>query len=140
MQNFFSEEELQRLSKIAEGTFWQYIGCKLVEVSLSKVVVSIDIKPHHLNMVQILHGGVHASLIDSAMGIIATLNKPGQETVTIQLNVNYLAAIQSGRVSVAAEVVHASRKLINTQAKVTDESGRLLAMGSGIFRVIEKGA
>jgi len=140
MKTIFSEEELQRLSKVSEGTFWEYLGCELEEATLEKVVVSIDIQPHHLNMVRILHGGVHASLMDSAMGFIATMHRPGQETVTIQLNVNYLAALKEGKITVEAEVVHASRKMINTGAKVIDQEGRLLATGTAIFRVIDKGA
>jgi len=140
MKTIFSEEELQRLSKVSEGTFWEYLGCELEEATLEKVVVSIDIQPHHLNMVRILHGGVHASLMDSAMGFIATMHRPGQETVTIQLNVNYLAALKEGKITVEAEVVHASRKMINTGAKVIDQDGRLLATGTAIFRVIDKGA
>jgi len=140
MKTIFSEEEFQRLSKVSEGTFWEYLGCELEEATLEKVVVSIDIQPHHLNMVRILHGGVHASLMDSAMGFIATMHRPGQETVTIQLNVNYLAALKEGKITVEAEVVHASRKMINTGAKVIDQDGRLLATGTAIFRVIDKGA
>jgi len=140
MKTIFSEEELQRLSKVSEGTFWEYLGCELEEATLEKVVVSIDIQPHHLNMVRILHGGVHASLMDSAMGFISTMHRPGQETVTIQLNVNYLAALKEGKITVEAEVVHASRKMINTGAKVIDQDGRLLATGTAIFRVIDKGA
>lgn len=138
MKTIFSKEQLQKLSQLAKGTFWEYLGCELIEADLEKVVVSIDIKPHHLNMVRILHGGVHASLMDSAMGFIATMQKPGQETVTISLNVNYVAPIQQGTIKVIAEVVHASRKTINTQAKVTDLNGKLLATGTGIFRVLDK--
>ncbi|OAB43555.1 PaaI family thioesterase [Paenibacillus antarcticus] len=130
--------DLEHWGKIAESTFWGFLGCELESLSENKVVVSIDIKPHHLNLIGILHGGVHATLIDSAMGLIAMIARPQDNVVTSNLSINYLAPTEIGRVIVTAELIHSSRKMITTQAFARTEKGDLCAFGTGTFRVINK--
>ncbi|OAB34047.1 PaaI family thioesterase [Paenibacillus glacialis] len=130
--------DLEHWGKIAESTFWGFLGCELEELSEKRVVVSIDIKPHHLNLIGILHGGVHATLIDSAMGLIAMIARPQDNVVTSNLSINYLAPTERGRVLVTAELIHSSRKMITTQAFARTENGELCAFGTGTFRVINK--
>lgn len=130
--------DLERMERAAKDTFWDFIGCKIVDVSEKKVVVAFEIKPHHLNLIGILHGGMHASAIDSAMGIIVMLARPEANVVTVGLNMNYVAPTSEGRVLVTAELIHSSRKLITAQAFARKENGDLLAFGTGTFRVLEK--
>lgn len=130
--------DLKRWEQAAIGTLWDYLGYKMESVSEQEVVVSLDIEPHHLNLIGILHGGAHAAMIDSAMGMIAMLARPEADTVTVNLNLNYVAPIKQGRVIVTAHIVHQSRKMITTQAYARKENGELLAMGTGTFRVIER--
>ena len=132
--------DIQKWGHMAKGTFWDYVGCEVVEINDKYVVVSLDILPHHLNLIGILHGGVHATLIDSTMGFIAMLARPEHSVVTVNLNLNYVAPIEKGKVLVTAEIVHASRKLITTQAFARREDGELLALGTGTFRVLDKKA
>ncbi|MWV42458.1 hotdog fold thioesterase [Paenibacillus sp. HJL G12] len=130
--------ELELLERAAKNTFWDFIGCEIVEIDEKKVVVAFDIQPHHLNLIGILHGGMHASVIDSAMGLIVMLARPGVSVVTVGLNMNYVAPTSEGRVLVSAELIHSSRKLITAQAYARKENGDLLAFGTGTFRVIDK--
>ena len=130
--------DLERMERAAKDTFWDFIGCKIVDVSEKKVVVAFEIEPHHLNLIGILHGGMHASAIDSAMGIIVMLARPEANVVTVGLNMNYVAPTSEGRVLVTAELIHSSRKLITAQAFARKENGDLLAFGTGTFRVLEK--
>lgn len=130
--------ELKRWEEAAIGTLWDYLGYRMESVREHEVVVSLDIEPHHLNLIGILHGGAHAAMIDSAMGMIAMMARPEADTVTVNLNLNYVAPIKQGRVMVTAHIVHQSRKMITTQAFARKEDGDLLAMGTGTFRVIER--
>ncbi|MGF7046017.1 uncharacterized protein (TIGR00369 family) [Paenibacillus sp. DS2015] len=130
--------DLEYWEKIAKTTFWGFVGCEFEELSEQKVIVSIDIKPHHLNLIGILHGGVHATLIDSAMGLVAMIARPQENVVTSNLTMNYVAPIANGKVFVTAEIIHSSRKMISTQAFARSENGDLCAFGTGTFRVINK--
>lgn len=127
---------VQRLEESARGSFWDHLGAKMEALSPEGVVVTLDIQPHHLNLIGILHGGVHATLIDSAMGLAAMVMKPGESVVTTNLNLHYLTPVELGTLRVTAGVVHSTRKLVTTQAHAYHESGILCAFGTGTFRII----
>jgi uncharacterized protein (TIGR00369 family) len=132
--------ELERWRKAAESTFWGLVGCEFEELTEKQIVVSLEIRPHHLNLIGILHGGVHATMIDSAMGLLAMIARPEENMVTTNLNLNYVAPTGKGKVVVTAEIVHMSRKMVTTQAYARTGEGELLAFGTGTFRVIERQA
>lgn len=118
-------------------TFGKHIGAKVEEVETGRAVMYVDVEDVHLNGNGTLHGGVYASLIDSAMGL-AVLAAVGVRIATIEMNVHFLGAVGGGRVSCGADVVHRTRRTATAEAKVHDEEGRLVAMGTGAFRVFEK--
>ncbi|MFC5453026.1 PaaI family thioesterase [Paenibacillus aestuarii] len=130
------EQRLQRLASAAEPTFWGFLGCEFVGLENGTVTIALDAKPHHLNPLGIVHGGVLSSLLDNAMGIVVMTARPDEKSVTTNLNVHFVSPLNEGRMLVTAEIVHQSRKMITTQGRVTDTEGNLCAMGTGTFRVI----
>ena len=124
-----SEEQLDHLARYfnEEVTFSRHIGAK----------VSIAVKDIHLNGAGTLHGGVYASLIDTSMGL-SVLALVGVRTATIQMNVHFLGAVNSGRITCESEVLHRTRRTATAEAKVRDAEGNLVALGTGAFRVFEK--
>ena len=84
-----------------------------------------------------LHGGVYASLIDTSMGL-SVLALVGVRAATIEMNVHFLGAVSEGRRTCESQVVHRTRRTATAEAKVHDEEGNLVAMGTGAFRVFEK--
>lgn len=134
-----NEEQLERLARYFDEqvTFSRHIGAKVEEVEPGRSVVRIDVEDHHLNGAGTLHGGVYASLIDNAMGL-SVLAFVGVRTATIEMNVHFLGAVSEGRITCRSEVVHRTRRTATAEAKVHDEGGNLVAMGTGAFRVFEK--
>ena len=118
-------------------TFTKRLGAKVEEVEPGRAVMHVDVEESHLNGNGTLHGGVHAALIDSAMGL-ATLALVGVRIATIEMNVHFLGAVGDGRVTCRSEVVHRTRRTATAEAKVYDAEGNLVAMGTGAFRVFEK--
>jgi len=131
---------LQRLHQAAKGTFWDHLGARLESFSPGRVVVSLEVQPHHLNLIGILHGGVHATLLDSAMGLAAMAAKPDDSLVTTNLNIHYLSPVGLGHIRVTGEILHSSRKMVTTQGRVYNAGGELCAFGTGTFRVISRSA
>lgn len=125
-----------RLADAAEATFWGYLGCKLERMADDQVIISLEVKPHHLNIIGIVHGGVLSSLLDNAMGLAVMAVRPEEKAVTTNLNVLFVAPMKETKLIVKAEIVHQSRKMITTQGTITDHEGNLSAIGSGSFRVI----
>jgi uncharacterized protein (TIGR00369 family) len=131
-------EQLERLARYfdEEVTFSKHIGAKVEEVEPGRSVISIDVDDVHLNGAGTLHGGVYASLIDTAMGL-SVLALVGVRTATIQMNVHFLGPVNGGRISCRSEVLHRTRRTATAEAKVRDSEGNLVALGTGAFRVFE---
>ena len=134
-----SEEQLDHLARYfnEEVTFSRHIGAKVEEVEPGRAVLHIDVEEIHLNGNETLHGGVHASLIDNAMGLSVS-SLVGVRTATMQINVHFLGTVKAGRITCRSEVVHRTRRTATAEGRVYDEEGNLLAMGTGAFRVFEK--
>jgi uncharacterized protein (TIGR00369 family) len=118
-------------------TFGKHIKSRVENVEPGRASLYIDVEDFHLNGNGTLHGGVYASLIDNAMGM-AVLALVGTRTATVEMNVHFLGAVGGGRITCHADVVHRTRRMATAEAKVYDEEGNLVAMGTGTFRVFEK--
>ncbi|MBP1961715.1 PaaI family thioesterase [Paenibacillus aceris] len=127
---------LQQLAAAAEPTFWGFLGCEFVAMKDGIVTIALEAKSHHLNPIGIVHGGVLSSLLDNAMGIVIMTARPEDKVVTTNLNVHFVAPLYEGRLTVTAELIHQSRKMITAQGRVMDRDGNLGTMGTGTFRVI----
>jgi uncharacterized protein (TIGR00369 family) len=133
-----SDEQLDHLTRYfnEEVNFSRHIGAKVEEVGPGHSIISIEVDEIHQNGAGTLHGGVYASLIDTAMGL-SVLALVGVRTATIQMNVHFLGAINEGRITCESEVLHRTRRTATAEARVRDSEGNLVALGTGAFRVFE---
>lgn len=129
-------ERLDQLYAQAKGTFWDYLGCETLTAEPGHVVLKLDAGRHHLNAIGIVHGGVLSSLLDNAMGLATMLARPDENTVTSNLNVNFVAPLQVGELRVTAEIVHETRRSITCTGRVMDAEGKLGSLALATFRVI----
>lgn len=127
---------IRSLTEAAAPTFWGYLGCEVEECTNHRVVLTLDPKPHHMNLIGIVHGGVLSSLIDNAMGVAVMLIRRGEATVTSNLNVQFVSPAKEGKLTVTAEVVHTTGRSLTAQARIIDFEGNLVTLGTGSFRVI----
>jgi uncharacterized protein (TIGR00369 family) len=99
----------------------------------SKLALTVDHR--HLRNLPILHGGVTATLLDSALGVAAnTVAPPDRLTVTAQLNINFIRpAFPGERLLATGRVRHAGRQSVVATGEVRCESGELVATASGTF-------
>jgi uncharacterized protein (TIGR00369 family) len=117
------------------------LGFQLAAVSDGFARFELTPGEHLHNSVGVVHGGVAATLLDSAMGaaVMTTLDAvTGYTTAT--LTVHLTRAISSRTVKVAAEgwVVHRGSRLVTAEGRLTDEQGRLLAHGMATCALVER--
>lgn len=130
------EKYLKSMEEGAKDTFWDHLGLEMVKADDHKVVIALDIKKQHLNPMGILHGGVSATMLDTVMGIMVSIARPGEKAVTTMLNVHYVAPFKEGKVFAEGEIVHQSRKTLTTEGRLTDENGNLCVFATGSFRIL----
>jgi uncharacterized protein (TIGR00369 family) len=110
--------------------FWATLGLELLEVGDGRATMAVTFGPQHLQN-GVMHGGVVASLVDSACAC-AALSRiyPDAYATSVNLQVTYLKAVAGGRLTARAECLRAGRRILFTEARVLDEAGDLVATGT----------
>jgi len=99
--------------------------------------VEAPMVPELLNRQGLPHGGLHATLLDTAMGFSGCFTGDPdlrQMALTLSLTVNYLGQAQGSRLIAEARVTGGGRKTFFAEGTVQDDTGRLIATGTGVFR------
>ncbi|MFJ8861808.1 PaaI family thioesterase [Streptomyces sp. NPDC102451] len=105
-----------------------------------RAVVEMAPTADHLNGQGILHGGMYATVLDSACAAACYTTVPdGTRIVSTDLSVKFLrsAAPDSGVLECTAEVVNRGRRNVLLEARMTDQAGRLLAFATCTIMVLQ---
>ncbi len=103
------------------------------EVSEGRVIFTCVPHEWHYNPIGVVHGGLAATLLDSAMGCcVQTMLPMGVGYTTLELSVNYIRAmtLKTGEVRAIAEIIHSGRQTATAQAKILDADSKLYAHGT----------
>jgi uncharacterized protein (TIGR00369 family) len=114
-----------------------FFGMSLERVAEGEVDVALQVEDRHRNLLGIVHGGVIATLADTATGLAyRTVLEPGTAHVTTQLSVTYLAPGRAGRILARGRVIKRGRRIGYAEADVQDEEGALLARATALFAIV----
>ena len=110
-----------------------------VEIDRAEVVIQLD--DCHLQPYGIVHGGVVATIIDTATFWAAFLRLPAADgLVNVDLKLNYLKSIVNGKLIARGTCLRPGRSISYAEASVYDESENLIAHGTSTLMVLpEKG-
>jgi len=117
------------------GTFLAALGFhveRVVPAGLGTVVRGhLDVDERHHTPWGLVHGGVWATVIESAASIGASevVADRGQFAVGVDNVTDFVRPMRAGRVDVAATPVHIGRSLQLWQVQLTDARGRVVAGG-----------
>ena len=106
------------------------IGMTGVEVDGDRVVFHLEPQEFHYNPIGSMHGGVLATLLDSAAGCAVHATLPaGMAYTSLDLTVKYLrpVTVHSGTLRCEGTVLSRGSRTALAQAQVFDRKGRLVA-------------
>jgi acyl-CoA thioesterase len=122
------KEEAIRRRLIDSNNYPRMLGFGLDLLEPSRAVLSVEVNERLLQLQGVMHGGAIASLIDTAVALaIAGISEPGDRFTTVELKVNYLSPIKSGRAIADARLIKTGRRIIVADCDVSDSSGKLAA-------------
>jgi len=125
-------------AKLEGSAFHSWAGMSVLEAAPGAIEIALDAEPHHLNLQGLLHGGMIATLADTAAGLaVRTELAPGRTHVTVSLAVQYLRPGGPGRIVGRGRVLRIGRTLAHATAEVVDDQGRLLATASATIALGE---
>jgi uncharacterized protein (TIGR00369 family) len=113
---------------IDDVPFAQLLGIKVDSMEPGHAVLSLEMRDELKRNGGIAHGGVAASLIDSAMAMaIEPLLAENESTTTVDLTIHYLRPLSDGVARASARVVRAGRRVITVSAELFDHNEKLAA-------------
>jgi len=98
--------------------------------SRGSVTVTLRVEPFHYNPLGSVHGGIIATLLDTAAGcsVHSTLDV-GEGYTSMDLTTKFLraATVESGLLTCVGSIIQRGRRTALAQATLTDEAGRTIA-------------
>ncbi len=118
--------------------YQKLLGFNVTEWSEGFARVELEVDPErHGNRYGIPHGGVHATLMDTAAGFAGSwCAHPGRvrRAMTLSLTVNYLGQMRGRKMIAEGRVTGGGRKTYFAAVELTDETGARLASAVATMR------
>ncbi|HSW13614.1 MAG TPA: PaaI family thioesterase [Solimonas sp.] len=125
------------LQMVNTAAFPSHIAFRLAAIDHDSCRVELDILPQHFQPFGIVHGGVLATLIDTATFWAGFMRLPQDAgLVNVDLKLNYLKPAVSGKLVAEGRCLRPGRQISYTEAYVRDEAGELLAHGTSTLMVL----
>ncbi|HXY72535.1 MAG TPA: PaaI family thioesterase [Actinomycetota bacterium] len=104
------------------------MGIEVLEASGQSVTARMPVDGN-LQPYGVLHGGATAALCETVGSIGASIAAPDRMAMGIELNVNHLRSVGGGSITAVGTVLHSGRTTAVWDVRVTDDDGRLVAVG-----------
>jgi uncharacterized protein (TIGR00369 family) len=132
-----SKADLARASeRLRHSNPINHFGFQLVKAERGRAVFRMPVLELHKQIHRVVHGGVLASLADTAGGFAAFLAAPpGSRVVTIELKINFLEGVERGEIEADARVLRQGKTTSVVDCDVTDQDGRLVSKALMTFSI-----
>ncbi|PKN32859.1 MAG: PaaI family thioesterase [Deltaproteobacteria bacterium HGW-Deltaproteobacteria-19] len=111
--------------------YFRHLSMAIRRLGIGYAIMDIDIKPEHIQAFGYVHGGVFASVIDTATYWSAFCElEEGVGITTVDLKVNYLAPVQAGKLTAEGRCIRMGKTLGLAEATMKDATGRIVAHGT----------
>ena len=131
--------------------FNRLLGLEVIQVAKEQVQLSIKMKPELVGNTfhNTLHGGVTASVLDVAGGLIAMVNKVERfedlepqllqdklkNIGTVDLRIDYLLPGRGEKFTAVARVIRHGRKVAVMRMELHNEKNEVIALGTATYLV-----
>jgi len=119
---------------LAEGVgVGHSLGIHLGSLEVGRTVWTLKPSPATANAMFTVHGGVLATLMDTAMGsAVYTALPPETYYTTLELKVNFVRAVTltADLLTCEARAIHVGRRTATAEGTVTSAEGKLVAHGT----------
>jgi len=117
--------------------FFELMSMRMESFAEGESHLEIAIKEKHLQPYGIVHGGVYAAIMDAAAFWAAYAGvDEGAGLTTVEIKINYLAPVSSGRLVGKGRLIKAGRTICLADASIEDNAGRMAAHGTATMMVM----
>ncbi len=107
------------------------MGLTFVSATADEVVAELVVGPVHLQPYGIVHGGVHAGIIETVCSAGAAVHafSAGRSVVGLENHTSFIRAVRAGKLRVRARPLTRGRRSQVWEATVEDDAGKMVATG-----------
>ena len=121
----------------------ELVGFEPTFVSPGLVVFAYEPREEHYNPLGTVHGGIVATVLDTAMGCaVQSELDAGVGYTTIELKTNFVrpVTLASGRLRAEGRLVHGGSRIVTAEARLADGEGKLYAHATSTCLVVRDAA
>ncbi|MCP4023542.1 MAG: PaaI family thioesterase [Desulfobacteraceae bacterium] len=122
---------------VKNSPYPNHMSMALADIQMDAADIVLDLKECHLQPFGIVHGGVLATMIDTATFWAAFLRLPEDAgLVNVDLKLNYLAPVMAGRLLAKGVCLRPGKSISYSEAKLYDEDQNLIAHGTSTLMAL----
>jgi uncharacterized protein (TIGR00369 family) len=122
---------------INRSPYFSLLSMEIKDLEWGACVLEVDLGEKHLQPFGYVHGGVIASVIDTAaFWAVFPQVKDGMGLTTIEMKVNYLAPVQKGKLVAKGRCIKIGKTVALGEAYINSGEGNLLAHGTATMMVV----
>lgn len=110
------------------------LGYEIIAISDGEVRYRYTPKDRHQNLIGSLHGGILASLLDTAMGAaVMTKLSAGEFHTMTDLSIKFIGAVRDtdDELAIEARIDHAGKRMLAAEGTIKNQRGQLIARAIG---------
>jgi acyl-CoA thioesterase len=114
--------------RIRKGVPGKLFGFELASIERGTAVMTMLVRKRHKQVHGVVHGGILASLADTAGALAAYPLLPRKTRLaTVEMKINYLEPVDKGRILAEASILRLGRTLAVVEVEIQDAGGTLAA-------------
>ena len=131
-------EYIKELQMIVEKSpFPKHMSMRLTKMDMGLATIELALSSVHLQPFGLVHGGVIATMIDTATFWAVYMNIPEDAgLVNVDLKLNYLRPVTKGKMKAEGRSIREGKTICYSEARVYDDLGSLIAHGTSTLLVL----
>jgi 1,4-dihydroxy-2-naphthoyl-CoA hydrolase len=126
----------------ARGGWNEAMGLRFLRATADEVVAELEVARVHQQPYGIVHGGVHAGVIETlaSTGAALSAGARGQSVVGLENSTTFIRAVREGTLRATARPLTRGRRTQVWETTIVDAGGRLVASGRVRLLCLEPGS
>ncbi|PWA12773.1 phenylacetic acid degradation protein [Pueribacillus theae] len=128
--------EVDVKKRLSGSNFLNFLGVETEVDEYGKIFMKLYVDDNVLNLNNTLHGGVHATILDSVIG--QTVAQEAECPIsTVNLNIFYgRPAVKNNWLTASATIVQMGYNIVTAEGTLLNENGELIAKAIGSFKIL----
>lgn len=115
--------------------FFSHMGFEVFRFEEEAIVLKLKTDHYLLNANGDLHGGVHASMLDTIMGMVIRAATKTR-VMTLNLTIQYPSSVSSAELFAEAKILRKGYQTVFAEGEMKASDGKVIAKGVGTFKLI----